>query len=265
MGIVSEKTQRGASAQNQMIIKTWLQENWGDSINKEIVRLISGVEPLVVRGDTIVDEDNYLVVGSIIHFTDHHSIVWGAGILDEGTDFKNFRPKKVYAVRGPKSREHLLKYGISCPEVYGDPALLFPKFYKPKVEKKYKLGIVPHWSDESVGFVSKMKSSPNVIKIRSDTGIYEYIDLINSCERIASSSLHGIICADAYGVPAIRLWFQRNSEFKFEDYYRSVGRPLKEPLKLTCIDVKRIMESFYSYSVKIDTNKLLESCPFRSK
>ncbi len=235
--------------------------NWGDAINGEIVRLITGIKPEVHLGKEILFEDNYLVVGSIIHFCDNNSIVWGAGVLDEGTDFENYRPKKVCAVRGPKSRDHLLKYGIYCPEVYGDPALLFPKYYQPKVTKKYKLGIVPHWEDEFLSIVDPMKLDDGVIKIRHDVGIYKFIDLINSCEKIASSSLHGLICADAYGIPAIRIWFQKHFEFKFEDYALSVGRP-HEFLPLSQIDTKKILGSFYPYEVKINTDKLLEACPF---
>ena len=51
-------------------------------------------------------------------------------------------PQKVLAVRGPLSRNYLLENGVDCPDVYGDPALLFPKYYKPHIYKKYKLGII---------------------------------------------------------------------------------------------------------------------------
>lgn len=251
-----------------IILKGWVYPNWGDAINEELVRLITGEKPAFIRGDAVVRVPNYLVVGSIIHFTDHESIVWGAGVLDTGTTFGFAKPKKVCAVRGPKTRDHLLKYDIVCPEVYGDPVLLLPRYYQPKVQKRYKLGIVTHWKDEEA--MPYLKNVPNdVLYISSVTGfdhVYDYIDLINSCEKIASSSLHGVICADAYGIPAIRVWFREDSaEFKFEDYFRSVGRPLNEPLRLDRIDTKKILESFYKYNVSIDLDKLLDACPFKRR
>lgn len=214
-----------------MIIKTWQTANWGDAINDELIRLISGSVPDNVKGKYILDKENYLVVGSIIHFCDTNSIVWGSGVLDEGTDFKSGqKPKKVFAVRGPKTRAHLLKYGIDCPEVYGDPALLFPRFYRPKVEKKHKIGIVPHWDDRS--------DYGNAFIIPAMSGTYEFIDAINSCEEIHSSSLHGLICADAYGIPSKQIKIGMN-QFKFDDYFESRD--------------------------KVDLDKLLSVCPFRRK
>ncbi|WP_410503913.1 hypothetical protein [Flavobacterium sp. XN-5] len=31
--------------------------------------------------------------------------------------------------------------------MYGDPALLLPRYFNSKVEKKYKYGLVPHYND----------------------------------------------------------------------------------------------------------------------
>ena len=47
---------------------------------------------------------------------------------------------------------------------------------------------------------------------------------MTNCQMIASSSLHGVILADAFGIP--RRWIHRNTNilpFKFYDYFRSSG------------------------------------------
>ena len=51
------------------------------------------------------------------------------------------------------------------------------------------------------------------------------IDKLVSCKKVYSSSLQGIILAEAYGVPAV--FFRGIAaaiDFKYKDYYASTGR-----------------------------------------
>ena len=50
------------------------------------------------------------------------------------------------------------------------------------------------------------------------------ISEIVESEKIISSSLHGIILAETYKVPALLLLEKGKSQFKYEDYYFSTGR-----------------------------------------
>lgn len=71
---------------------------------------------------------NLQMVGSTLGDVDENSILCGAGAVSAEQVVKN-RPRKIISVRGPLTRELLIKQGIDCPMVYGDPAILLPLFY----------------------------------------------------------------------------------------------------------------------------------------
>ena len=177
-------------------------------------------------------------------------------------------PRKICAVRGPLTRARLIEQGVDCPEVYGDPALLLPRFYNPSVAKTHKIGIIPHYIDQGSEHLERFTGDPAVLLIDVTNGYRKFVQQIKSCERIASSSLHGIILADAYGVPST--WIELSDKvdgdgFKFRDYFLSVGREDKEPLVVSSeTKLDDILDRFYDYRIHIDLDKLLQACPFRS-
>ena len=163
-------------------------------------------------------------VGSIIFMGLQNAVIWGSGLLYEDklptlvTDerFSRFKIKlDIRAVRGPKTREVLLRYGYDCPEVYGDPAILMPLIYNPVCEKFYEYTVIHHMSS---------KSADEGVSILT-TDYKAFIDRIVQSKLVISGSLHGIILAEAYGVPAILLKDRTNLDmFKYMDYYYGTGR-----------------------------------------
>lgn len=95
--------------------------------------------------------------------------------------------------------------------------------------------------------------------------IEEVVDRINSCDIIVSSSLHGIICADSYGVPS--LWIKVSDKplgdgFKFRDYFSSVGRDCWNPVIVDSSTKKMDLERcFHNYKINIDLDALLRVFP----
>ncbi len=251
--------------------------NWGDDINYYFLKEITKKE-IVLLPDTKIAEKipylNFLCIGStIMSFDMKNTIVWGSGLLNDQMGFKvKTRPKQVLAVRGPLTRQWLLKQGIECPEVYGDPALLLPRFYKPKKGKKYKLGIIPHYIDMENPIVEKLLLNNNVklIKVSGYNNWHDFINLINECEFVVSSSLHGIIVSEAYKVPGIWVKFEGTNyvkgwDFKFHDFYKSIQKDNIESLKITIDNTVDELET-YANTWKpgnIDINKLLSVCPFK--
>ena len=148
--------------------------------------------------------------------------VWGSGIIS--TKDVVARPRQILAVRGPRTRNHLLKCGYDCPEIFGDPAILLPKFLTfDEAPKAGGVGVVPHFVETDRYQASEI-GGVNVIDVRRPVEMV--CAEIADKELIFSSSLHGIIVAHAFGVPAV--WMAPSIEIdgddtKFHDYFESCG------------------------------------------
>lgn len=242
--------------------------NWGDAINPLICNLISGKKIDHVATKDLDGTLRYYCIGSVLdHPASPNFEVWGSGFMYKTSTLK-FKPNKIHAVRGKLTRDLLIKQGLDCPEIYGDPALLYQKFYKPKVKKEYRFGIIPHFIDQNHPWVKKHKDDPevNIINILDDS-INNFVDEINKCEIILSSSLHGVICGDSYGVPSY--WIKLSNKvlgggFKFKDYFSSVGRLETRPIKPRWWNqIKSISNKLEPYNINIDLDLLYQSCPFK--
>lgn len=200
--------------------------NFGDDINNVLFELILKKKVIPYKFSIIskiTNNDRILGVGSIMGFFNiNNATVWGTGIMTSNTEIKGI-PKKVLAVRGRLTRNKLLDSGIQCPEIYGDPAILFPIFYTPPIIKKHKLGIIPHYSEiKKVQKMSFINQDTLLINTSNYGNWKRFIDNVISCDYIISSSLHGLIIADSYGIPNKWVEFYHQSDdnnFKFRDYY----------------------------------------------
>jgi pyruvyltransferase len=222
--------------------RKWLKYNWGDKnrpikdgevtvyyykrFNK-IDNVGDLLSPIVV--DMVKEHLNLVnqkhvtkrmfAIGSVITAAKSDMVVWGSGVHYEDSIIPKF-DLDIRAVRGPLSREKLIQNGFKCPEYFGDPALLLPLFYKPNTEKQYEYTIIPHFfKDDEIN--DKYKEN-QITTLTSDWK--GFIDRIASSKYIISGSLHGIIIAEAYGVPAILIDLLDGDMFKYKDYYYSTGR-----------------------------------------
>ena len=216
--------------QNRVNLHWWQptdgRQNVGDRLSPVIVENMK--ERYGIQCSYHVNTTRHLyAIGSIIDGGYQSATIWGSGILSGNRKFwwRRIRKLDVRAVRGPETRRTLLENGIACPEVYGDPAILLPLFYSPSPScKKYKYRVIHHHLFEQQ---CEFGLSPLTDDWKS------FIDEIVKSELIISSSLHGIILAEAYGVPAILLGTNLDL-FKFRDYYYSTGRfdyPIAESIQ----------------------------------
>lgn len=237
--------------------------NFGDILTPYLIKKITGASPFHINAKGLsAYPNNILAVGSIISAASNGVNVWGSGIM-QITDKPN--PRATYhAVRGPLTRNRILDNGGDCPEIYGDPALLLPRFYTPTVEKSYRYGIVPHYVDYEV--VKAWYSEMPEIKVINilNSSIEEVVDDICQCENVISSSLHGIIAAQAYGVKA--RWAKFSNKLvgdgsKFKDYFESVGIDMECDVTTTPWTMQEISKKAYVKFSDFDSDKLLHSFP----
>ena len=176
-------------------------------------------------------------------------------------------------MRGPLTRQNLLSQGHDVPKIYGDPALLLSRYYNPIVDKKYSYGIVSHYVDYDN--VCKLFSGIDDILIIDlmTTNIEKTTRLFLKCDRILSSSLHGIIVSHAYQIPAVWIEFSDKlfgDGIKFQDYFESLKIPTYKPFRVLSLkDLNQITQDFEIYPsspkkdrLKIIQDELLAVCPF---
>jgi pyruvyltransferase len=234
--------------------------NFGDYISLKLVeRIVDGAVQPYVKGQKNVTK-KLLATGSIFSFAIDGDVVWGSGIngkLLNKKDYK-FKTLDIRSVRGPLTRNFLKEHlNIDCPEIYGDPALLFPylfpEFKKRKTPSRDYI-IIPHYSEEEMF----NKNEWDNIVFSTDAWEEVLLQILDS-KLVISSSLHGIVLAEAYGIPARLLRVTDNEPlFKYLDYYSGTGRP--SFAYATTID--EALEMGGERPIHCDVEKLYKAFPF---
>jgi len=211
---------------NRVNLNYWNEaDNLGDAIAPVIVEHMLSVKGFTP--DMPVKRGCHLyATGSVITAGIQDCTVWGSGILNTSLLYRLHKRKlDVRAVRGPETRIVLIDQGYAVPPVYGDPAILMPEIYTPKpAEKKARFGLVLHKNNYTPEYLRVIENTPEQKLIDIRTKDYRhFIDQIASVETVISTSLHGIILPESYGVPAILLQ-PTQSIFKHFDWYYSTGR-----------------------------------------
>lgn len=200
--------------------------NFGDYLSLKLLERIVNGPVQIHQKQKGSDEKKLLAVGSIISFAATGDVIWGSGINGKALALSNYKFSNldVRAVRGPLTRYFLMhNFNIKVPEVYGDPALLIPYFFpefKRKAKPTHEYLIIPHYSEQML-FPKELYK--NVVYPTDPWD--KVIEKILDSKFIISGSLHGIIIAEAFGIPArlLRITYTEHI-FKFMDYYLGTGR-----------------------------------------
>ncbi|MEO9953581.1 polysaccharide pyruvyl transferase family protein [Nonlabens sp.] len=262
---------------SEIFIQKKQKENYGDLLGKYLVEKISGKKVSWVRAQKFSIKNLftplYVTIGSVLAHINSYCTVWGSGINHKDESIASAR---FLSVRGPLSRKRILELGYECPAVYGDPALLLPLYHYPNVDKAFTLGIIPHINDLEI--VKKLYGErKDILIIDFNTNdIEKTTNEILSCEKILSSSLHGVIVAHAYQIPAVQVKFSENiygDGVKYHDYFLSVGLNTYQPefiekeigVEEAVIMIKNHESSLPSQQVIHNLQQgLLAVCPFKT-
>tara|TARA_B110000211_G_scaffold216796_1_gene260115 strand:+ start:2102 stop:2911 length:810 start_codon:yes stop_codon:yes gene_type:complete len=200
------------------------QPNIGDYLAYETVLFALNLKD---KHPLDIDSGKILSIGSVLHFASDNDVIWGTGRNGKIDENKHtFSKLDVRSVRGPLTKAYLESKNISVPEVFGDPGILAPFVYPKEllnaINQQNKCGIVviPQLND-NFDIYNDYKSqlvSPRQLPA-------SFIAQICNAEKVITSSLHGIVLAEAFGIPAV--YYDSGSGeniFKYKDYYRGTGR-----------------------------------------
>lgn len=204
--------------------------NFGDAAGPWLLQAMTGKTIFNARHSDIEGEA-IASIGSLFQMLERpNTALWGSGLLYPPTEGQVKRLKKlsgvsVHAVRGPLTRRILQEsLGWTVPEVYGDPALLFPRYFKHRVSrKKDTVALVPHKHHRKY-FKNVDMSRVSMLHVADD--VETVVSSIADSAVCVSTSLHGLIFAQAYGVPWVWLNVEdddlKGGSFKFEDFFATL-------------------------------------------
>ena len=200
--------------------------------------------------------------------------IWGSGLLyGEPVDLPLAR---YAAVRGHLTRR---VQGITGPVALGDPGLLIARHVR-RPRRRWTLGVVPHGVHEDhpdvLAFAKRFPGEVRIIGTRATVGTV--VREIGRCDAVVSSSLHGLVVADSFGIPSA--WFGLKpslwgGSFKFADYESVVtpgrsrrviltaGSPLTSVLDATApAESERVAISMTDLEASLGQVETLPLAPF---
>jgi len=158
-------------------------------------------------------------VGSILEFlpADWNGVVWGSGLMrGEPHPLKNAR---MLAVRG-----HLTRELVGAPDdvALGDPGILVGRL-RPRPERRWDVALVPHGHHRShAPFLALAEAAGYRVRVVNVHQTAErVVREIGASRAVVTTSLHGLVTADAYGIPAVWTTLEpqlSGGAFKFHDY-----------------------------------------------
>jgi len=215
--VISKAKHFKGSIKGNLVYVYWFERisNFGDLLNPVLLKHY-GLTPI----NSPLKSAEVIALGSVLQDLPEYfsGYIVGAGLISDME--RRFPNSRILAVRGRLTRECI---GADQNIPLGDPGLLVPMLYSKKQQKKYVLGLIPHFVDKDDERIRRLWATyPNDVAIIDvQQKPKTVISKIRQCEHILSSSLHGLITADAFGIPNAWICLSDKvigSGFKFHDY-----------------------------------------------
>jgi len=232
----------------------WHGPNFGDELNTILFEELFNAR---LRYTTSIADADYMAIGSnldalipanmiplrrVYHYINNKKsklVILGSGLKKIPPCAIFLRRTDFRMVRGKLTERTLRENGLIREDIVtGDPGLLASRLVIEKPVKEYALGLIPHLSDlNSVIFYEIYKKyAPFCIIINVQDPPRKVLREMARCERIVSSSLHGLIVADSLNIPNLWVynaykWNKSESRFKYDDYYSVFDMPDYNPLE----------------------------------
>lgn len=255
----------GSGGESALYWSRYRPRNFGDWLTPFLFRRLTGRAAVhAAPGRLGPGETTVFGAGSILRHlqTPDVAVIWGSGIIAAGDRFA--RPLRTLLVRGPLTRQRFAELGHDCPEAYGDPGLILPRVHPAAPDKRHALGLIPHFAELEGFRVRPLPADWTLIDVTRP--VAEVADAIAACERTVSSSLHGIVVSQAYGVPCA--WIAAGVALhgdgtKFRDHYAALGLSAPRPAAWSAVTPAGLCAlDFLAPDVAALQAAILASCPF---
>ena len=188
--------------------------------------------------------------------------IWGTGSLRGGDRLTGAH--RVHALRGRLTLARCDR--VERAPCLGDPGLLAGLLLDGAPGKRHGIGVIAHLADRGHADVKAFVEAAAHARLLDVTApVTELLAGIARCEAVLSSGLHGLVFADALGIP--NRWFTASGALiggrhKFDDYY-SVFDMQPDPLRLPGLDPEAAFDGYGRPGIETIKQELLASFPFR--
>jgi hypothetical protein len=202
----------------------WFPRNFGDELSPLVAELAFETS---VKWASARDAEVF-GLGSILEIhrqSQSSAIIWGSGVRSQFVKGFNTPSLSIVALRGVLTSEVVLGAhgGDVSSTSLGDPGLLVRDLNLSASHRAGGLALLPHFS----AFASL--TSIRALRLLEDSGFRvlnpwwspeKVLREISSVDYLATSSLHGLVCANSVGTPAslVTLGEEHEPRFKYDDY-----------------------------------------------
>ncbi len=213
------------------------EQNFGDAISATIVGHVAGRDVAWAPHHKC----EMYALGSLMKMVRNHQgdprekggkpFIWGTGAMSGLLDLEFLKNVRVSLLRGPITAALLQRSDRS----FGDTGLLIADALGDAPERSDVVGLVPHMhfaDDPQFAKIAADNPRIKLIDVR-DPDAHNVVAQIASCSHVISQSLHGLVTADAYGIPNTWLdprGIHGGAMLKFHDYAAGIGRAMGLPI-----------------------------------